>query len=372
MVFVSTLSRNNQEQQLLLEQRQRRPTVVYRRDWRGSKPTTFLLGIFTVMEDVHRRRLIRETMLGKSLPDHVRSVLCSLQQHQQQQQLLLLQQQQETNSTTTTTTKAATSKCRIIYTFVVGGNPQANEEWTPHQEIPMTMDATKMLKHENDILYLNIRENMNSGKTPTWFQYASTLQPSYDYVAKADADTLISLPALLSHMEDALPPTTTKGNQPRIYGGYLNELDACGGAGNPVCDKVKGKVYMSGQFYWLSLELVRYVSSLSVQQQQQQRTFWHTNNEDVDLGFKVLSYPEPIQLMVCNGAQFWIHPLKDEEIWIETFRNRFVDQWMSVTTNNWRHGLYSPENNHHNEANPMVRSVLGTVRDLQKLPILLD
>jgi hypothetical protein len=307
------------------------PKIIYRRDWKGDKPTNFLIGIFTVMEDVHRRRLIRESMLGKELPSYARSKLCSLQQYQIKPD----------------------AACQVIYTFVVGGNPNAAEEWAGEGD--MIMDAAKMLKHETDILYLNVRENMNGGKTPTWFDYASK-QTQFDYIAKADSDALISIPSLLSYIDRDLPP----GNQQsKIYGGHLNEYDECGGAG-PLCDKLRGKVYMSGQFYWLSAELARYVSKPSTKAQQ----FIQTNNEDFDIGFKVLSYPEPVQLMTCNGAQFWIHPLKTDEEWSATFSARVVDKWL-LGDNLWRNGLFEAKKDTYEQ-------LLGNVMDLVKLPTIID
>ena len=318
-----------QQQQLSIT-----PIITYRRSWNGERPTTFLIGIFTVMEAVHRRRLIRESMLGKEIPSHVRSKICSLQAYQE---------------------KGKNLSCRVIYTFVVGGNPQAPEEWKESNTSEMTMDASKMLKHENDILYLNIHENMNGGKSPTWFDYASR-HTDIDYIAKADSDSLISIPSLLSYMERDLPP----GNQkPKIYGGHLNEYDECGGSIG-LCDKVRGKVYMSGQFYWLSAELARYVSTPATRA----REFLQTNNEDFDIGIKVLSYPEPIQLMACNGAQFWIHPLKTDEEWSATFHSRIVDKWM-LADNVWRNGLYEAKQDKY-------QSVLGKVMEVIKPPTMLD
>ena len=383
------------------------PNVVYRRSGSG-KPSVFCLGIFLRMQDVHRRRLIRETILGKSLPKDVQNSICTLQEYEaslssgksknRDNITAITGTTNSTTATTTTTGKDATTTeksssssssfssesngnrktCRIVYTFVVGGNAAAPPEWTPSTPSSlsssslsspqtdsnnngmdstngMTLDPSNMLKHEHDITYLNIRENMNDGKTPTWFHYASSYIPGVDYIGKADSDTLLNIPALLSFLD-------RDGNHPRrdrVYGGHLQEYDACGGAG-PICEKLRGKVYMSGQFYWLSKDLAEYVSSSAVRS----RRFQRTNNEDLDLGLKVLSYPEPIHLMTCNGAQFWIHPLKKEEEWLEAFREKLVDRWYSMGTDTWK-DLYEPEPQEH-------RSIMGTIQDLDKMPILLD
>ena len=49
--------------------------------------------------------------------------------------------------------------------------------------------------NEPDMTLLNIRENMNEGKSQTWMKYAATIAEEYDldYVAKCDADSLFHL-----------------------------------------------------------------------------------------------------------------------------------------------------------------------------------
>mmetsp|Transcript_21971 Transcript_21971/g.32452 ORF Transcript_21971/g.32452 Transcript_21971/m.32452 type:complete len:360 (+) Transcript_21971:92-1171(+) len=314
------------------------PRLIYRRDKdASSKPTTFLLGIFTVLQDVSRRKLIRETMLlQRDLPDDSRQRVCSLQDYI------------ATNST----------KCQIIYTFVIGGNPQASPEWHADSYLPRTLDPNTMLKHEKDIIYLNIKENMNEGKTASWFDYASSQHPELDYIAKADSDALISIPQLISHINGRLPP----GNEhPKVYGGFLNEYEACGGAGE-LCDKIRGKVYMSGQFYWLSQDLARYISQDKVRS----RPFSKTHNEDTDLAFLILSYPEPIEFSICNNAKFWLHPLKKEEEWLEAYR-KMSNDWYSTSISGWIGGLYDKK-----ELASPVQSIVGKVIRSIKMPIFLD
>ena len=246
-------------------------------------------------------------------------------------------------------------KCQIIYTFVVGGNPHAGTEWLATNGVSRTMDARQMLKHEHDILYLNIKENMNDGKTESWFEYASSQLITIDYVAKVDSDTLVSIPQLLSYINNYPSPRA-------VYGGYLNEYQACGGAGE-LCDKVRGKVYMSGQFYWMSQSLASYVSKI----RQERTDFLQVHNEDMDMGFRVLSYPEPISLSACNGAPFWIHPLKEDNQWVEGFRQLVANHWRVADSKGWIGGLYE-------EASPtnLVRSVLGRIVNSEVIPIFLN
>lgn len=313
------------------------PRLIYRREKNSSsKPTTFLLGIFTVLQDVQRRKLIRQTMLmQRDLPDDSRGRVCSLQDYV------------KTNST----------KCQVVYTFVIGGNPQATPEWHAESYLPRTLDPDTMLKHEKDIVYLNIKENMNDGKTMSWFDYASSQHPELDYIAKADSDALISIPQLISHINGRLPP----GNEhPKVYGGFLNEYEACGGT--EICDKIRGKVYMSGQFYWLSQDLARYIS----QDEVRKRPFMTTHNEDTDLGFLVLSYPEPIEFSICNNAKFWVHPLKGEKEWLQEYQKMSSD-WYATTVSAWIGGLYNKE-----ALESPVQSLVGKVMQSMRMPIFLD
>lgn len=295
-----------------------------------------------MMEDVQRRRLIRETMLGREMQEQER--LCSLKQY---------------------LSPSVTSKCQVIYTFVVGGNPQAPTQWLESNYLPRTIDASQMLKHEKDILYLNIKENMNEGKTTSWFDYAASLEDSgIDYISKADSDALISIPQLLSYINGHLPPAT---QHPKVYGGFLNEYQACGGAGE-LCDKIRGKVYMSGQFYWLSRDLAVYLSQIAINDSSKSsRKFITTNNEDSDLGIRVLSYPEPLSLAACNGAQFWIHPLKTEQSWLDEYHKLVGNEWQVTDSSNWMGGLHEAA-----AEQDLVQSILGRIRETDTVPIILD
>ena len=298
---------------------------------RSAFNTTFLLGIFSVMEDTKRRLLIRETMLKIPEPEQ----LCSLQ--------------------TFLASSTPDKKCQIIYTFVVGGNPYTGTEWSASNGVSRTMDASQMLKHEYDILYLNIKENMNDGKTESWFEYASSQLTTIDYISKLDSDTLVSIPQLLSYVNNHPSPRA-------VYGGFLNEYQACGGAGE-MCDKIRGKVYMSGQFYWMSQSLASYVSQI----RHERTDFLRVHNEDMDMGFRVLSYPEPISLSACNGALFWKHPLKEDHKWLEAFRELVANHWRVADSNGWIGGLYAEVSSKN-----LMRSVLGRIVNSEVVPIFLN
>jgi hypothetical protein len=112
----------------------------------GKQHGSFLLGIFCTWENYKERMLIRRTMLSRHLPPLVFRKLCSLNQYLSDGRFK--------------------SSCRIVYTFVIGGNSTGNLYFDPNQEpVLNTPNTTKEL----DLTILNVKENMNEGKTPHGF-----------------------------------------------------------------------------------------------------------------------------------------------------------------------------------------------------------
>ena len=107
-----------------------------------------------------------------------------------------------------------------------------------------------MVKHKTDIIYLNIRENMNGVK----LQLGLSMHPGIlilTMIQKQTQTHSISILSLLRFIDRDLPP---RNQRSKVYGGHLNEYDECGGSGE-LCEKLRAKLYMSGHFYWLSAEL---------------------------------------------------------------------------------------------------------------------
>lgn len=246
-------------------------------------PTRFLLGIFSMQKDKERRDLIRSTMLGPDLPEATRSKMCSLQEY--------LAFEEETRC-----------KCQIIYTFVIGGNSSA--------KMAYPANTTQLVVHnqfseaEPDLTLLNIRENMNAGKTPSWFHYASTLS-GIDYVGKSDSDALMSIPRLLEFVNQDLPPSRP---DPRVYGGLLRDFFGCGQ--HEWCETIKDKAYMSGQFYFVSHDIANHISMNRLN-----TTFKDGRHEDLDFGIRVWGYQHAVKLIALNADSFWRHGLKSAENW---------------------------------------------------------
>ena len=160
-----------------------------------DRPVTFLWGIPTINSEQERtrRKLIRETYLSfYDLEEQGHSnFICSLNDIFQKRVSLGHQ-------------------CRIAYTFFMGANANGPTELLfPNKSFPILVSNPNMSstiqEEEDDIVYLNIRENQFDGKMPTWFKYASMvveeMNVPFDYIAKIDSDTLVFTPATEIHRE---------------------------------------------------------------------------------------------------------------------------------------------------------------------------
>ena len=158
--------------------------------------------------------------------------------------------------------------CHLVYTFVLGGNPDApstellddsSRPWL----LPNTTADNPRLYNGTDILspdvtLLNIQENMNDGKSQTWFSYAATLveEHSIDYIAKQDTDTILYLDKFFDFVDIMLPPAPYNYN---ILAGTVVDKHWWGAA--QVNDKSPSEkwfiqrygallhLYVSGQWY---------------------------------------------------------------------------------------------------------------------------
>lgn len=106
--------------------------------------------------------------------------------------------------------------------------------------------ALEILRYD-DIIVLNCTENMNEGKTYTYFSsLPNILRNRYDYVMKADDDVFIRLEPLASSLEP-LPRLD-------LYYGFVIPCNSK----NPFVE------YMSGMGFLLSWDLVEWISESSI------------------------------------------------------------------------------------------------------------
>ena len=191
--------------------------------------------------------------------------------------------------------------CRIVYTFVLG---------TPGAiHTSLQGRAEYVAKHgrsvvEYDETPLNIKENMEDGKTHTWFRYAWTLtrELGVDYVGKMDSDTWLDTERFITFLDSDLPPAPIYGRDNRKrYGGILIEGVACGVKVNAHCKLLRGRAYMKGQFYFVSSDIANFIFDTNYDQ------FMHVGYEDLDFGLHVMSYPGSINFVVMSGGVLWVH-----------------------------------------------------------------
>lgn len=106
--------------------------------------------------------------------------------------------------------------------------------------------ALEILRFD-DIIILNCTENMNHGKTYTYFSSLPTILPRrYDYVMKTDDDVFIRL--------EPLSASLRRLNRTDMYYGFVVPCTS----NNPFVE------YMSGMGYVLSWDLVEWISTSEV------------------------------------------------------------------------------------------------------------
>lgn len=113
----------------------------------------------------------------------------------------------------------------------------------PEQRVFIALEILRF----NDIIVLNCTENMNEGKTYTYFSSLPNILPTrYDYVMKADDDVFIRLEPLAASLKP-LPRAD-------LYYGFVIPCNSK----NPYVE------YMSGMGFLLSWDLVEWISSSNI------------------------------------------------------------------------------------------------------------
>ena len=250
-----------------------------------SRPATLLLGIFSTTGEKysHRRVYIRDTYLGTGNPK-----ICKLSEFIRQ-----------------TTEDPMRRVCEVPYTFVIGaGGPDRPHDHDDSE--PLTLDMDPYGNSEDDCTYLNIRENMENGKSPTYLKFAANLAEEYgiDYVAKSDDDSVISPWALLEFIEEDLPPSP---HNRRIYGGA------------PRLSRLKNHIYAAGEFYMMSSDLANYVGNVLTPAERLGMMIPRKPTEDLDMGTFVHGHPRAIKFLNMNSRKIWIHPKKTELEFLESW-----------------------------------------------------
>ena len=214
--------------------------------------------------------------------------------------------------------------CELIYTFVIGANPNATPELVDNSrpfEVTRPISGISKDLNEPDMTLLNIRENMNEGKSQTWMYYGAAIAEEYDldYVAKCDADSLFHLHEFFHFAYKNMPPAPYNS---MMYVGALRDK-----AYWPKHTSEKERVqfesyfgmnfdgvhlYVAGQLYILATDLAKYVG----QEALAGNCSYCEGHEDHDISAMAFHSPEPIKMVVIGRShRFWEHPVKGEPRW---------------------------------------------------------
>ncbi len=135
-----------------------------------------------------------------------------------------------------TNTRNLTGLCEINPVFVIGRLPPSS---------PVFQENATF----GDIVQLNVTESMNDGKTLAWFTFAALNFGGYTYIGKTDMDTFVYVRRLAEILSE-LP-------RRRLYMGEMVDFISCGSCKH--CPR--GWVYMAGQFYGLSSDIVSWIGA---------------------------------------------------------------------------------------------------------------
>jgi hypothetical protein len=226
--------------------------------------------------------------------------------------------------------------CQVAYVFFMGANPDGPTELVaPNSSFPMEIDRSTIQNAEEDIVYLNIKENMEDGKSQTWFKYGSMIAEEYgfDYITKVDSDSLVFIPQFLDYVDKTLKPSPYNK---RVYGGipfYSNSCEMNETNQPHACPlPLVGPYYFSGEFYFMSPDLASFIASDQVDRKK--LAIYH---EDVDIGNFVFSHPKPISSFPIENRHVLRYPEMNANNTITDFP--FNDTFCAHTPS-WRGGWY--------------------------------
>lgn len=230
-------------------------------------------------------------------------------------------------------------KCQVAYTFVLGGHNATSSIPTYHlgtDNRPLTLNGTTstivpQIKDvgRSDMTILNIRENMNEGKTPTFFHWASGVarELEIDYVMKCDSDSFLRWNALWRFLYKELPwPRPETGVPSTLLGAFRHKAYWTTFADETMWQKewyAGMHLYLAGQLYLIS----RDVSKAMVVEARKWYTSETTNisfaapyfagHEDHDATSMIQQNPEAIQrwMSIPKHTIFWEHPVKGNYRW---------------------------------------------------------
>ncbi len=260
-----------------------------------SSLATALVGIFTTAEKLERRMLIRQTMLQNGIIPPT-----------------------------------------LTFRFVICRNQTAE---TPHP-YPSSLLLWESLHYE-DIDLIDCLENMNHGKTNSWFNFAASnySSTSYNFLLKTDDDTFIHPINLANDLNSMY---STEGN---VYFGRGEDWKAGGGSrvasSGQNSSRIDNLKFFYGMLYGISWDVVLWIqenrSNLGtkvdgLKEDKLLPTWFHRLNKKI----KYIDHNDETFLdhkWFSGGAGPWnsnytkeaiaIHNVKSSESWLDSYRYYF-------------------------------------------------
>jgi hypothetical protein len=225
----------------------------------------------------------------------------------------------------------------------VGGN---YEEGAPTMLLESTDDEPIVLQKmrgkeptrsdiqiEHDVTLLNIAENMNDGKSPTFLAFANEVMIEYessttpiDYAMKLDADAILHYHDFLMFIDQHLPPAPYATN---IFVGALRDKAGWPKDIHPPTDMARFEsfwgnefegvhLYLAGQTYILSRDLCQFVvEEAPFADKRIGPGGYLEGHEDHDVSAMAWHSPTPLHVITIGKSQrFWEHPVKGQPRWI--------------------------------------------------------
>jgi hypothetical protein len=204
--------------------------------------------------------------------------------------------------------------CQLAYAFFVDGNPNGATELVDFNDsYRLALDpSTSSIPNntEDDVVYLNVRETQFEGTMQTWFQYGVAVMQEhslkFDYVVKADFDTLLRADEFFEFSHQFLPA------QPkRVYAGpvtHHNWGNMVGADGKDFCRQRTIKLgtprNIVGQVEILSADLAAYMTSSTLNR----TALAIPGSEDMSIGEFVCSHPKGVHVISVNETHnLWTH-----------------------------------------------------------------